>query len=99
MSFAVSNAIWASCLFRGNRLLMMLALADWADDNGGSIFPGMGLVAAKCQMSVRTAQGAIKALCATRTLVKVANASGGRGRRTEYRIDLQRMQELQDLHE
>jgi hypothetical protein len=55
MSIEVSTAVWKSAL-QDTELLVMLALADWADDDGGNIFPSKARIAWKVGASERTVQ-------------------------------------------
>lgn len=109
MSIRVMTLIWDTCLYQSGTLNVLLAMADFANDRGDDIFPGIDNLAAKCRQSIRATQDCIKRLRAD-GVVKLLGpngqdlepeepAVGGRGRRTEFRIDLQRAQELQGLHE
>lgn len=99
MSIAVMTLCWKTCLYEGNILNVLLALADWGEDDGGDIFPGIETLAAKCRCSVRTTQVALRKLEGDKVLEQIANSKGGRGKVTEYKINLERVQELQALHE
>jgi len=104
------TAIWETCLYQAGTLNVLLAMADCASGHDGSgIFPGNDYLAAKCRQSVRATLDAIKRLRADGTIKQLdedgddlppdVNSPGGRGRKAEYRIDLERVQELQSLHE
>jgi ribosomal protein L20A (L18A) len=80
-------------------LNVLLSMADFAEDDGGDIFPGIELLAAKSRVSVRTAQEALRQLEEDEVIEQMTSTRGGRGHITEYRIDLERVQELQGLHE
>jgi hypothetical protein len=99
MSIEVMSFLWKTCLYEGNTLNTLMAMADWAEDDGGDIFPGIDLLAAKTRASVRTTQIALRRLEGDQVIERIANARGGRGKITEYKIDLERVQELQGLHE
>ena len=109
MSIRVMTMIWDTCLYQGGTLNVLLAMADHGSDNGRDIYPGMEYLAAKCRQSVRTTQENVKRLRADgvvilldrqgRDLEHTENPTGGRGCRTEYRIDLERVQKLQGLHQ
>lgn len=99
MSIRVMTLIWDTCLYDGNTLNVLLAMADWASDDGGDIFPGIETLAGKCRCAVRTTQSALRRLEADNVLEQIANSKGGRGKVTEYKINLERVQELQGLHE
>lgn len=104
------TAIWETCLYQGGTLTVFLAMADCASGHDGSgIFPGNDYLAAKCRQSVRATLDCIKRLRADGAVKQVGengddlppdeNYPGGRGHKAEYRIDLERVQELQALHE
>lgn len=99
MSISVMTLLWKSCLYEGNKLTVLLALADWAEDDGGDIFPAIETLAAKCRVSLRTAQIVLRQLENDEVIERIANPKGGRGKVTEYKINLERVQNLQGLHE
>lgn len=61
MSVKVMTYVWDYSQQTGTHLLMMLAIADHAND-AGECFPMVKRLAAKCRVSVRQAQYLIKAL-------------------------------------
>lgn len=63
---------------------LLLALADHADDQGGSIFPSVARIAHKTGWSARTVQRALRRLVDRGMLVQVAEAYGQKPR--EYRL-------------
>lgn len=67
--------------------VVLLCLADHANDEGAHVYPSVGLTAAKCSLSERAVQNALRDLREDGILVEVRKG-GGRGRTTEYRIDL-----------
>lgn len=78
------------CALSATDQAVMIALADHADHNGEHAYPGVGLLAWKTGLAERTVQDALARLRAVGALI-VANRGGlrgGRGRATEYRIDL-----------
>jgi hypothetical protein len=109
MSIDVQSAIWQTCLYSGGTLNVLLSMADFAGLDGRDIFPGLDYLAARCRQTPRATQDCIKRLRADKVVVLLgasgkdlepdANPTGGRGNRTEYRIDLKRVQELQALHQ
>lgn len=101
--------IWRTCCYQDGCLVLLLAMADHGEDDGTEIYPGLDLLAAKCRSSVRAVQDRLKKLRAD-GVVKILDPDGndlpddmtppgGRGRKTEYRIDLERVQELHALHQ
>ncbi len=101
--------IWGTCVYQDGCLVLLLALADHGNDDGGEIYPGLDLMAAKCRSSVRATQDRLKRMRADGVLKIVdrfgndlpddVTPPGGRGIKTEYRIDLERVQELHALHQ
>lgn len=91
MSIRLLSKVWDSGAYAEGTLLVLLALADWANDDGGSVFPFVEQVAAKARLSTRQAQRALKTLREDGVLEPIKNTSGGRGRRVEYQINLERM--------
>lgn len=78
----------------GGEMLLALALADHAHDDGTHIFPSVALLAAKTRQSERTVQYQLRAMQAAGWLVLVNAGTGGRlagqgyaGRPREYRIN------------
>lgn len=93
MSLEATNIVWSSKL-TGSRKLVLLRLADYADKDGGSVYPSVKSLAAACCLSERAVQYTLRGLEADGLLVVVANATGGRGKAREYRIDLERVQNI-----
>ncbi len=52
MSIKVMSRIWDKDIGTADKLIL-LALADWADDEGGRVYPSLGLVAHKTGFSHR----------------------------------------------
>jgi hypothetical protein len=71
----------------GGEMLLALALADNAHDDGTHIFPGVASMAAKSRQSVRAVQGHLRRMVEIGWLQVVRNGRGGRGRHAEYRIN------------
>lgn len=110
MSIDVQTDIRNTCLYRGGEFNVLMAMADCANTaDGDGIYPGIDLLAANARQSIRQCQDNIRRLRADGVVKLIGpngedmppdtSASGGRGRRTEYRIDLERVRELQGLHE
>lgn len=83
MSFKVTNWVWARSESRNGARLVMLALADRADDNGCA-WPSIDDLAERTKLSPRAVQKAILALVEIGEL-DVENG-GGRHRSNRYRI-------------
>jgi hypothetical protein len=61
MSIKVMSHVWEHCRQKGSKKLMMLAIADHADDFGVA-FPGVDRLAHKCEMTERNAQAILATL-------------------------------------
>ena len=90
MSIRVMTQVWGSGRFDGNQLLLLLALADFADDGGGNVFPSVQKMAEKTRAARRTVQRNLRELVKDGVLVEVRRAT--RNFPAEYRINLARLQ-------
>ena len=110
MSIEVQAKIRSTCLYRGGQFAVLMAMADCANTKDGrGIFPGSDLLAANARVKVRQTQNVVKQLRGDLVVILVGpngedlgpqiTPRGGRGHKTEYRIDLVRLQEMQGLHE
>lgn len=84
MSIKVMNAVWASGPDDHAGLLVLLAMADIADDNG-VLWPSLATIAAKSRMSERNARRIIRALEAAGWVDTSVNR--GRNCTNSYRIN------------
>ena len=64
MSFTLQRAVWDYGPDDPTQHHVLLALADYADDDGGGIWPSIETVAKKCRMSRSSAARGLKALTA-----------------------------------
>lgn len=87
MSVKVMTAVFDRYPNGGGEMVLALALADHADDQGGSIFPSVRLLSEKTRQSTRTVQYQLRKMEQIGWLQLVANESGGRGRAREYQIN------------
>ena len=62
MSIRVTSWVWENADLSGGMLLTLLAVADFAHDDGGGAYPSMAALARKARLSVRQSQRAIKRL-------------------------------------
>lgn len=83
MSFKVTNWVWARSESRNGARLVMLALADRADDNGFA-WPSVDDLAERTKLSPRAVQKAI--LCLVEIGELEVENGGGRHRSNRYRI-------------
>ena len=96
MSIHVMTRVWSSGRYEGNQLLLLLALADFADDGGGNVFPSVGKMAEKTRAARRTVQRNLRELVKDGVLLEVRPAT--RNFPAEYQIILARL-DAQPVHE
>src|SRR6266404_5167956 len=70
--------------------LVLLALADHANSDGGSCYPGVDLLAQKTGLSRRTVQRILRKLETKGIAVPVAHQKGGSGLATEYQLNIEK---------
>jgi len=86
------GAVWEGSRHSGSELLMLLAFADFSDDQGNS-YPAVRTVAAKCRMQPRNANYILKALQDSGEL-QVRPNEGPKGT-NRYRIVLEALKGVQ----
>lgn len=97
MSVHVSSLVWKTTL-RTTDKIIMLKLADVANDDGSRVFPSVETIARECGCSDRTVQRTLKRFVDELGILEVvAFAKGGRGHATEYRVVLERVTNLHPL--
>lgn len=72
----------------GGEMLLALALADHASDDGTKVFPSVEALAEKTRQSVRSVQYQLRSMQAAGWLILVNAGHGGRSMTNEYRISL-----------
>lgn len=85
MSVRLMGEVWGLDVDHA-RLLILLALADHADDKGRNIYPSLNLVAWKTGYSKRQVRSVVRGLREEGALIVVKRASWHRP--THYRLDL-----------
>lgn len=80
--------VWAESRHSGSELLMLLAIADFADDEGNA-YPSVPTLALKCRMTPRNANRTLAALRASGAL-EIRMNEGPRGT-NRYRVVLEGM--------
>lgn len=93
VSIAVSRRVWESSQHSGAAFTVLLALADYATDDGVA-YPGIDALARKCRLSERTTQYAIGQLRDSGEIF--VETGGGRHRTHRYIIGLS--ETVQSLH-
>ena len=76
--------VWATAEYSGNKLLLLLALADFANDDGSRVFPSVDELARKIRSGRRTVQRTLREFEEDGTIVKVREATSRSA--AEYRI-------------
>src|SRR5262249_12462050 len=56
MSIKVMNQVWSRSRNKGSALLLLLAIADHAHDDGGGAYPRVSALARKTRMGIRSTQ-------------------------------------------
>ena len=84
MSIRVMTSVWDDARTKAHtELLVLLALADWANDDG-HCWPTVAALAAKARLSERATQQILGRLAATGRIRRISG--GGRGRATQYEV-------------
>lgn len=91
MSIKMMSRVWDVAPVSGSDLVVLLALADYGDDEGGSIFPSIPSIAKKARLSPDQARRVIHKLIEEDKILEIVAAGGWDGKRNrsnEYRIVL-----------
>lgn len=97
MSIKVMTYVWDGFPASGSELLAMLALADWCDDNGGSLFPSIKSIAEKIRVSDSQARRIVRGFETSGFVTVVGNAYGGApGTTRQYRLNVAKLRQLAD---
>lgn len=91
--------VWAHADCKGSELLILLALADFSDDNGENIYPSMKTLARKSRLSAPQARRVVQNLVKL-DLIEIVEAGGwdrGRNRSNSYRIKLENLRGTPNL--
>jgi len=88
MSIRVTSKVWEHSAHKGTTLLVLLSLADQANDEGWC-WPSIGTIAAKSRMSERQVQRAIQSLAASGEIEIAAGA--GPNKVNRYRVLVDRL--------
>lgn len=90
MSIKVMTQVWANADVGGSELLILLAMADFSNDEGASIYPSMATLAKKARLSEKQARRVVHDLVEAGfvEIVEAGGWSGNRNRPNQYRIRL-----------
>lgn len=86
MSVRVMNAVFERYPNGGGEMLLALALADHASDDGTRVYPSIKALAEKTRQSERSVQYQLRAMEASGWLILVNSGNGGRSQNREYVI-------------
>lgn len=89
MSVKVMTAVFDRYPNGGGEMLLALALADHASDDGTRVFPSVKMLSDKTRQSERTVQYQLRRMEEMGWLVVVGHGNGGRSMAREYRISLE----------
>lgn len=99
MSIALMSNAWKADLPPTNKLIL-LALCDWANDNGGSVHPSIETVAKKVGCSSRTVQRIIGELIECRWVAVVGNHFGGApGQTRNYLMNVRQLRSAAEAYD
>ena len=88
MSIHVTSLIWKAS-FPATQKLVLLKMADCANDDGTYIYPAVDRIAQECGLSVRTIQYTLRNLTTQGDISLTGSEHGGRGHIREYKINVQ----------
>lgn len=86
MSIKIMTMVFDRYPNGGGEMLLALSLADFADDNGTSVYPSIKQLSEKTRQSERSVQYQLRKMEESGWLVLVNSGNGGRNQRREYRI-------------
>lgn len=92
MSIRMMNDVWKYAPAKGSELLLLLAIADFADDDGGNAWPSMATLAKKTRLGERNVRYIVKEL-EDRGILEV-KYNKGRNNTNRYQIILDRDDEI-----
>jgi len=87
MSVKIMSQVWELEIDH-SEMIVLLAMADHADDDGSRCFPSVGYISWKTNYSLRHVRRILGNLVDTGIIIPVAYQNGGRGFATEYQLVL-----------
>lgn len=84
MSVKIMSKVWEDAPYEGGTLLVLLALADWANDEGVS-WPGVETLAGKARLGERQTRTILRSLESDGVLT--TRIGGGRAKQNVYQIN------------
>ena len=95
MGVSMSTAVWKHAPYSGGELLVLLAMADFADDEG-LCWPSIPVIAQKARLEERHVYNVLRKLKADGTVS--SKPGGGRGKRSYYWINPEAFPAAQPKH-
>jgi len=86
MSVKIMSQVWELDIDH-SEMIVLLAMADHADDDGQNCYPSNAYLAWKTGYSDRQVRRVLRTLESTGIITRVAHEEGGRGLATEYRLN------------
>ena len=100
MSIKVSSLIWDKWPSGGSDMLCILALSDWCNDEGGSLYPSISTLARKMRVSDRQAQRVLHHLINNGFVSVIGNQNGGApGTTRQYHLNVSKIAKFPDYGE
>lgn len=96
MSIRLMSIVWDIPWPSQSALLIALKLADYANDEGGSIHPARETLSKHAQTSLATTKRVLAAFRDVGLLRVVSEGGKGRGKTTKYEFDLKQLMRLHD---
>ena len=97
MSIKVSSLVWDKWPNGGSEMLCMLALADWCNDEGGSLYPSIRTLSKKMRVSESQARRVLHKLIKDGFVNVVGNENGGSpGTTRQYHLNVPKITSLND---
>lgn len=88
MSVRLMALVWANAPCKGSALLVLLALADFSNDDGMNAYPSVATLAAKARLSAREVQYILRNLESQKLIV----SSPRTGRSTIYKVNVSELE-------
>ena len=98
MSNRASAIVWDNYPVGGTEKLVVLALADWCNDDGASLYPSISRIAERVCVHQRNVQRVMSRLIEQGVLEVIGNEFGGRpGIARQYRLRLDRIVRMRPI--
>lgn len=98
MSIKIMSSVLERYIKPANRKMVLLVLANYADDGGGNVFPSVATIAAQSSAGERTVATALSEFRNAGIIILECYRYGGQGGKIPvYRIDIERVREIYPL--